>query len=97
MELHLANPYKLCCICGGKVVTKRVYVNAKPCSDYVDLLRTCFGILPSKYKEVSENLNLFGSQKIFEGIRKVLFVSRWGERLYGGTYLQRGEDLFLQN
>ena len=36
-----------------------VDVNAKPCRDYVDLLRTCFGILTSEDKEVSENLNPF--------------------------------------
>ena len=59
MELHLVNLYKLCRICGGKVVAKRCYVNAKTCSDYVDLLRTCFDILPSEDKEVSGNLNPF--------------------------------------
>ena len=53
MELHLANLYKLCRVCGGKVVTKRGNVNAKTCSDYVDLLRTCFGILPSEDKDIS--------------------------------------------
>ena len=60
MELHLLNLYKLCRICGGIVVTKRGYVNAKTCSDCVDLLRTCFGISwPSEDKKVSENLNPF--------------------------------------
>ena len=53
MELHLTNLYKLCRVCSGKVVTKRGYVNAKTCSDYVDLLRTCFRILPSEDKDVS--------------------------------------------
>ena len=59
MKLHLTNLYKLCGVCDGKVVTKRGYVNAKTCSDYVDLLTTCFWILLSKDKEVSENLNPF--------------------------------------
>ena len=59
MELHLTNLCKFCRVCGGKVVTKRGYVNAKSCRDYVDLLRTCFGILSSEDKEVSENLNPF--------------------------------------
>ena len=59
MELHFPNLYKLCCVCGGKVVTKRGYGNAKACSDYIDLSRTCFGIWSSEDKEVSENLNPF--------------------------------------
>ena len=91
MELHLLNLYKLCRICGGNVVTKCGYVNEKTCSDCVDLLRTCFHSnilgIPSK---------LWGT---FEGIWKVSFVLRWGEKLYGGTYknrLQMGEDLSLK-
>ena len=59
MELHVTNLCKFCCVCGVKVITKHGYVNAKTCSDYVDLLKTCFGTLPSEDKEVSENLNLF--------------------------------------
>ena len=59
MELHLANLYRLCRICGAKVVTKHIYVNSKSSIDYVGLLRTCFGILQSDNKEVSENLNPF--------------------------------------
>ena len=50
---------KLCRVCGGKVITKLDCVNTKTCSDYVDLLRTCFALLLSEDKEVSENLNPF--------------------------------------
>ena len=57
MDLHLPNLYKLCPISGGKVVTKRCYLNAKTCSDCFDLLRKSFGILPSEDKEVSQNVN----------------------------------------
>ena len=103
MELHLLNLYKLCRICGGIVVTKRGYVNAKTCSDCVDLLITCFGILPSEDKEVRKNLNPFKYswcpsktmgdflvvKNFFERIWKVSFVLRWGERIYGGTYKNR--------
>ena len=53
MELYLTSLYKLCRVCGGKVVTKRDYVNAKIFSNYDDLLITCFGILPSEDKEIS--------------------------------------------
>ena len=49
--LHLTNLYKLCRVCDGKVITKCGYINVKTCSDYVDLLRTCFGILPSEDKK----------------------------------------------
>ena len=59
MELHLINLFNLFRVCGGKVITKRGYVNAKTCSNYVDLLRTCFGILSSEDREVSKNLNPF--------------------------------------
>ena len=51
-EIPPRNLYKLCSVCGGRVVTKLGYVNAKTCSDYIDLLRTCFGILTSEDKEV---------------------------------------------
>ena len=51
-EIPPKNLYKLCSVCGGWVVTKLGYVNAKTCSDYIDLLRTCFGILTSENKEV---------------------------------------------
>ena len=63
MELHLTNLHKLCQVCGGKVVTKRVYVNAKTCSDYVDLLRTCFGTLSSedKGKWKSESIQILST------------------------------------
>ena len=44
-EIPPRNLYKLCSVCGGRVVTKT-------CSDYIDLLRTCFGILTSEDKEV---------------------------------------------
>ena len=59
MELHLINLFNLFRVCCGKVITKRGYVNAKTYSNYVDLLRTCFGILPSEDREVSKNLNPF--------------------------------------
>ena len=98
MELHLLNLYKLCRICGGIVVTKRGYVNAKTCSDCVDLLITCFGILPSEDKEVRKNLNPFKYswcpprtmgdflvvKKFFEGIWKASFVLRWGKEYMEG-------------
>ena len=59
MELYLTNLYKLCRVCGGNAITKCGYVNAKTCSDHVDLLRSYFWILPSEDKELSENLNSF--------------------------------------
>ena len=66
MELHLTNLHKLCCVCGGQIVTKQGYVNAKTCSDYVDLLRTCFGILPSEDKDVSAVVeSIRASQSLF--------------------------------
>lgn len=56
MELYLTNLYKLCHVCSGK---KRGYVNRKTCSNYVDLIETCFEILVPEDEEVSENLNPF--------------------------------------
>lgn len=57
MESHITNLYKLCRVCGGKVITKYGYVNVKTCNDYADLLTV--GILPLRDKEVSENLYPF--------------------------------------
>lgn len=48
MESHVTNLYKLCRVCGGKVITKYGFINAKTCNDYADLLTV--GILPLRFK-----------------------------------------------
>ena len=105
-EIPPRNLYKLCSVCGGWVVTKLGYVNAKTCSDYIDLLRTCFGILTSEDKEVKiwihSNIHgvplnygrPFGSQKFFwRNLEGFLFESGGGG---AGSHMWGNYEKILQ-
>ena len=112
MKFPPRNLYELCSVCGGRIVPKLGYVNAKTCSDYIDLLRTCFGILTSEDKEVKiwiySNIHgvppkLWGAfwfSKIFLKGFGGFFVWKWGGESYGGELrkkVAKEEDSTLKN